>query len=112
MSYGDKSDGRGRGGRDSGRGGRSFGGNSRGRDSGNDSGYRRGGRTYGGSGGSGGSGRSGGRSYGGDRGYDKPREMFKTICADCGKETEVPFKPSPGGKPVYCRDCLKKHRKY
>ncbi|NLV22993.1 MAG: zinc-binding protein, partial [Syntrophomonadaceae bacterium] len=22
-----------------------------------------------------------------------PREMFKAVCADCGVETEVPFKP-------------------
>jgi CxxC-x17-CxxC domain-containing protein len=30
-----------------------------------------------------------------------PREMHKATCADCGKETEVPFKPS-GDRPVYC----------
>jgi len=28
----------------------------------------------------------------------------------CGKECEVPFKPTEG-RPVYCRDCLPKHRK-
>ncbi|HMK15657.1 MAG TPA: CxxC-x17-CxxC domain-containing protein [Methanomicrobiales archaeon] len=43
------------------------------------------------------------RSYG-------PREMTKTICSDCGKECEVPFKPTEG-RPVYCRECLPKHRK-
>ncbi|RLF62063.1 MAG: DNA-directed RNA polymerase [Thermoplasmata archaeon] len=30
-------------------------------------------------------------------------------CADCGKETEVPFKPD-GRRPVYCSDCYRKHR--
>ncbi len=38
------------------------------------------------------------------------RELHKATCADCGKETEVPFKPS-GDRPVYCRDCFQKHRK-
>ena len=36
------------------------------------------------------------------------REMHKAKCADCGKECEVPFKPS-GDRPVYCRDCYRKH---
>lgn len=34
-----------------------------------------------------------------------PREMFDVTCAECGKETEVPFKPT-GDRPVYCRDCF------
>jgi len=37
------------------------------------------------------------------------REMFTAICADCGKETQVPFQPR-GDKPVYCRDCFATHR--
>jgi len=41
-----------------------------------------------------------------DRG---PREMHKIICSDCGKEAEVPFKPTEG-RPVYCQECFKKHR--
>jgi len=36
------------------------------------------------------------------------REMHKAVCADCGKECEVPFKPIEG-RPVYCRDCYRKH---
>jgi CxxC-x17-CxxC domain-containing protein len=40
---------------------------------------------------------------------DAPREMHKVTCAECGKETEVPFKPD-GARPVYCRDCYQKHR--
>jgi len=59
---------------------------------------------------------SGGRSFGGrDRdsggfgGRDRrPLEMHEVICAKCGKETEVPFKPT-GDKPVYCRDCFDKN---
>ena len=43
-------------------------------------------------------------------GYDRgPREMHKIICADCGKEDEVPFKPTEG-RPVYCRECFAKRR--
>jgi CxxC-x17-CxxC domain-containing protein len=30
-------------------------------------------------------------------------------CNDCGKTATVPFKPTVG-KPVYCRECLAKHR--
>ncbi|MFA6800342.1 MAG: CxxC-x17-CxxC domain-containing protein, partial [Candidatus Methanomethylophilaceae archaeon] len=27
--------------------------------------------------------------------------MFDTTCSDCGKECQVPFKPTDG-RPVYC----------
>ncbi len=37
------------------------------------------------------------------------RQMFTVVCADCGKETEVPFEPR-NDRPVYCRDCFSKHR--
>ncbi|WP_400210683.1 CxxC-x17-CxxC domain-containing protein [Candidatus Methanarcanum hacksteinii] len=37
-----------------------------------------------------------------------PREFFKTTCTACGKECEVPFKPTEG-KPVYCRECYAIH---
>jgi len=44
------------------------------------------------------------------RGFDRPpREMHKVTCADCGTETEVPFKPD-GTRPVYCRECYQKHK--
>ncbi|MCK4335594.1 MAG: DNA-directed RNA polymerase [Candidatus Aenigmarchaeota archaeon] len=50
-----------------------------------------------------------------ERGSDRrdfgPREMHKTICSECGKECEVPFKPTEG-RPVYCRDCLAKKRRF
>lgn len=35
--------------------------------------------------------------------------MFPAKCSDCGKDTQVPFKPTDG-RPVYCRDCYEKHR--
>jgi len=47
----------------------------------------------------------------GNRDFGRPREMHKAVCADCGKETEVPFKPTEG-RPVYCQDCFPKHKKF
>ncbi len=58
-----------------------------------------------------GGGRSYGESRGSSRGYGGSggaRQMYKTVCADCGVETEVPFEPRQG-RPVYCRDCFEKH---
>lgn len=51
--------------------------------------------------------RFGGNSFnrGGDRGSDRP--LFKTVCSNCGKDCEVPFRPT-NGKPVYCSDCFEK----
>jgi len=43
------------------------------------------------------------------RGGAAPREMYSAVCGDCGKETEVPFKPS-GARPVYCLECFRKRR--
>ena len=41
-------------------------------------------------------------------GYDRgPREMHPAVCADCGKDTTVPFQPR-GDRPVYCSDCYSK----
>jgi len=50
------------------------------------------------------------RGSGESRSFGDPREMHKATCADCGKETEVPFQPTEG-RPVYCGDCFPKHRK-
>ena len=33
------------------------------------------------------------------------REMHDVVCASCGCETQVPFRPS-SDRPVYCRDCF------
>ena len=38
------------------------------------------------------------------------RQMYKVVCADCGKDTEVPFNPT-GSRPVYCSDCFAKNKK-
>jgi len=32
--------------------------------------------------------------------------MHRAVCDECGKECEVPFKPT-GDKPIYCNDCFK-----
>jgi CxxC-x17-CxxC domain-containing protein len=46
----------------------------------------------------------------GRRNFDRgPREMHKAVCADCGEECEVPFKPTEG-RPVYCRECYRNRR--
>jgi len=45
---------------------------------------------------------------GGSR-YEQRRQMFPAVCAECGKDTEVPFEPR-GDKPVYCSDCYRKVR--
>jgi len=54
----------------------------------------------------------GGKKFGGrDRSYDRdaPREMHKAVCAECGDDCEVPFKPS-GDRPVLCSNCFKNSR--
>jgi len=64
-------------------------------------GYSAGGAGSYGSGGGGG----GGGAYR-DRG---PREMFAATCSNCGREAQVPFRPT-SGKPVYCSDCFRSIR--
>ena len=75
-----------------------------GRDDSRGGGYRGGGGGFSHGGGRGGFG--GGRSSfgGGDRG---DREMFDATCSNCGKNCQVPFRPT-NGKPVYCSDCFEK----
>ena len=38
-----------------------------------------------------------------------PREMFKTVCSNCGGEAVVPFQPK-GDKPVLCDNCFRQSR--
>jgi CxxC-x17-CxxC domain-containing protein len=47
------------------------------------------------------------RSYGGS--YGSAREMHQAVCAQCGKDAIVPFRPT-GQKPVYCSDCFSSMR--
>lgn len=50
---------------------------------------------------------SSGGGYNGGSGYSRgPREMFDAVCARCGKDTQVPFRPT-GARPVYCSDCFR-----
>jgi len=50
------------------------------------------------------------RSGGFNRNFNsRPRVMTKTTCSSCGKECEVPFKPTQG-KPVYCQDCFRNNK--
>lgn len=37
----------------------------------------------------------------------RERNLFRTVCAQCQQECEVPFKPT-GDRPVYCKDCFSK----
>lgn len=44
---------------------------------------------------------------GGHSGYARQdRQMYPAVCAECGKQTEVPFQPR-GDRPVYCRECYR-----
>src|SRR3989338_5560157 len=41
------------------------------------------------------------------------REMHDAVCAQCGAQCQVPFKPRPveeGGKPVLCKECFSAKR--
>ncbi len=60
----------------------------------------------------------GGRDFGGRRDFNRgggfgggsrggERQMHTTTCSNCGKECQVPFKPT-GSKPVFCSDCFEK----
>jgi CxxC-x17-CxxC domain-containing protein len=60
------------------------------------------------------SGRGDGGGYGGygqgRSGSDRPpREMHDATCSNCGRATQVPFRPT-SGKPVYCSDCCATRR--
>jgi len=39
--------------------------------------------------------------------FDRRRpEMHEVTCDKCGKQCEVPFKPT-GGKPIFCSECFR-----
>lgn len=46
-------------------------------------------------------------AFGGERrggpGFGGPREMHPAKCTTCGKDIQVPFKPTEG-RPVYCQE--------
>ena len=75
-------------------------------------GYGSGGYESGGGGGysSGGGGYRSNSGGGGGGGFSSgPRTLYPAVCSECGRETEVPFNPTPG-KPVYCRDCFQSRK--
>ena len=41
-------------------------------------------------------------------GQDGPRQMHDAICSECGKNCQIPFRPS-GDRPVFCSDCFAKN---
>ncbi|MFT7557914.1 MAG: CxxC-x17-CxxC domain-containing protein [Planctomycetota bacterium] len=60
--------------------------------------------------------KGGSKSYGQGGGYrdrdsgnrgrdDGPKTMHSATCSDCGKQAQVPFRPT-GEKPVFCSDCF------
>jgi len=51
------------------------------------------------------------QGHGGGRGgfSSRPRESHDVVCAECGENTTVPFKPT-GDRPVYCNDCFRSKR--
>ena len=57
-----------------------------------------------------GSGRYTDRGYGGSGGEDRrQQQMFPAVCAQCGKQTQVPFQPR-NDRPVYCSTCYQGQR--
>lgn len=41
--------------------------------------------------------------------FGGPREMHKAVCSGCGKDCEVPFKPTEG-REVFCKECYMKKK--
>ena len=39
------------------------------------------------------------------------REMHDATCSECGQACQVPFEPK-ADRPVYCKDCYMKRKKY
>lgn len=52
--------------------------------------------------------RSVGKRFGSDRDFNRP-SMHEAVCDECGRECEVPFRPT-GDKPIYCNDCFRLKR--
>lgn len=47
--------------------------------------------------------------FGGSRGSDRPVTMHQAICDNCGKDCQVPFRPT-SGKPIFCSSCFENNR--
>ncbi len=51
--------------------------------------------------------RRGERVSAGGTDMQRGRQMYPAVCAECGRETLVPFEPR-GFRPVYCNVCFRK----
>ena len=40
------------------------------------------------------------------RGQGGTRQMYAAVCAECGKECQIPFEPR-NDRPVYCSECFR-----
>lgn len=49
------------------------------------------------------------RSFNGGGRFQQERQMHNAKCSDCGKECQVPFKPTEG-KSVRCKECYIKSK--
>lgn len=52
--------------------------------------------------------RDGGRDFNRgsfNKGPRRPVQMYPAVCGKCGRDCEVPFRPT-AGKPVYCSNCF------
>jgi len=47
--------------------------------------------------------RNGGGGF--NRGGRNDKQMYNAVCSNCGKDCQVPFRPT-GEKPVYCSSCF------
>ena len=47
------------------------------------------------------------KNFDGGQGRGGDRQMVKAGCSNCGRDCEVPFRPT-GEKPVYCSECFEK----
>lgn len=45
----------------------------------------------------------------GSTGHSQRSGKYRAVCADCGRETELPFQPA-AGRPVYCPQCFSRRR--
>ena len=53
---------------------------------------------------------SGSGGYSSSGGYQRrEQQMFPAVCAQCNKDTQVPFQPR-GDRPVYCSACFEGQR--
>ncbi|MBS7615650.1 DEAD/DEAH box helicase [Candidatus Bathyarchaeota archaeon] len=41
--------------------------------------------------------------------FDEQPKKYMAVCAECGAECEIPFKPDPN-RPVYCHECWEKQK--